>query len=680
MRLLISLLALPIGAGPGAQNRPASIPTQEFSQRRSDRYGVADGLPDGRIAGIAVVGDRVLVRTAAGVAALVGRRWEIRPEERLPTGARERVDIHSLPADASLLDAATGPDGVLWAVTTRGAYRLQGGRRAPVLKPRAYRIRHPQVNADAVFRCVAVDRSGHVWFGTDYGIYVTDGADWWNPIDRSSGLPYEDVTCLALGPDGGWWVGTTEGVCRCTPRGEWQYYWGSRWLTGNRVSALAVAPDGSAWVASDGGVAHLYDMQISGETKAAHYEQITGARHNRRGYVTGGTLKTPGRVDGGVLPEASDNDGLWTAVYAGAEIFRYAATRDPEARSLAKRSIDALLDLQRYTGVPGFPARALLRKGEEASGYDPKETVRVPGETDRIWFPSPRDPDVLCKGDTSSDETDGHYFALALYYDLVAGEEEKPALRSAVRALTDNILGHQLTLVGPTGRATRWGVWNPTILNEDPAWWEERGINALEILAYLRVAEHVCGDAKYGAKFRELAQKHHYLLNTVYQKVAEPWYGVNHSDDQMAFMMYYCWGRLEKDPAVRRILIQSLERSWKIERPEASPFFNFVYGAITGRPCDIEASWTTLQDWPWELIDWEVRNTQRTDVTLRSARHEGRVRVETDRVLPVSERPLMRWNGNPYSCDGGSQIGRAEEDGGAWLLPYWMGRFHGFLR
>ena len=41
--------------------------------------------------------------------------------------------------------------------------------------------------------------------------FATDGANWWNVIDREAGLPYEYVTCLALGGDGSLWVGTREG-------------------------------------------------------------------------------------------------------------------------------------------------------------------------------------------------------------------------------------------------------------------------------------------------------------------------------------------------------------------------------------------------------------------------------------------------------------------------------------
>ena len=65
--------------------------------------------------------------------------------------------------------------------------------------------------------------------------------------------------------------------------------------------------------------------------KPTHYEQITQARHNRDGWVTECLLTNPGDVDS-FLHEASDNDGLWTALYLCAECFRYAVTKEEEAR------------------------------------------------------------------------------------------------------------------------------------------------------------------------------------------------------------------------------------------------------------------------------------------------------------------------------------------------------------
>ncbi|HLV79486.1 MAG TPA: hypothetical protein VKT32_04360 [Chthonomonadaceae bacterium] len=659
---------------------PATYLLTSYPQKMADRYTARDGLPGKKVIAVVVEGDQVLVETEAGAAAFAGGKWTPLPAGQHVAAPLPPVDTALLPAGAKVLSAAKTPDGRLWVITDRGPFKTEGGRLVPLPRPLHYRTHQPYIDAEPVFTCVAADSRGHVWLGTNVGIFATDGADWWNPMDRRNGLPWEEVTCLALARNGDIWAGTTDGVCCCTAGGTWEYYRGPRWLPGNAVNAIAAAPDGSAWVATDGGVAHLYAAPMTLAKKAAHYEEITAARHNRYGFVTGSILKKPGDVNGGVLYEASDNDGLWTSLYVAAEAFRYAATHDPQARALAKKSMWAMRDLMRFSGMPGYPARAIFRKGEEVDGYDPNETVRVPGETDKIWYVSPVDPNVMCKQDTSSDETDGHYFAYSVFYDLVADDAEKAAIRENVRALTDNILNHDLTLVGPTGRKTLWGVWAPRYLNDDPDRWEDRGLNSLEILAYLKIAAHICGDPKYTAKYNELIERQHYLLNTVAQKVEEPWYNVNYSDDEMAYMMYYALMRLEQDPDTRRVLAQSLERSWKFAQPERSPFFDFVYGEATGRPCDVEGAVATLQEWPWELIDWRCDNSHRLDITLRQAAWEGGIKVEATTALPMSERQLMRWNGNPYEVSGGSETGADEEDGSAWLLPYWLGRYAGLIR
>jgi hypothetical protein len=47
-------------------------------------------------------------------------------------------------------------------------------------------------------------------------------------------------------------------------------------------------------------------------------------------------------------------------------------------------------------------------------------------------------------------------------------------------------------------------------------------------------------------------------------------------------------------------------------------------------------------------------------------------------VLPADERHFDRWNRNPFLPDDGND-GTVEDNGSAFLLPYWMGRYHGFI-
>jgi hypothetical protein len=85
-------------------------------------------------------------------------------------------------------------------------------------------------------------------------------------------------------------------------------------------------------------------------------------------------------------------------------------------------------------------------------------------------------------------------------------------------------------------------------------------------------------------------------------------------------------------------------------------------------------SW--FRDVPLDLIDWTVKNSDRRDLgEVTTSRHR---RARGSWVLNVAERPLMRWNGDPYELDGGSN-GHDRDDGTFILLPYWLGRYHRFL-
>ena len=224
------------------------------------------------------------------------------------------------------------------------------------------------------------------------------------------------------------------------------------------------------------------------------------------------------------------------------------------------------------------------------------------------------------------------------------------------------------------------------MINAHPLYHDLRALNSIEILMFLKVAGHITGDPKYGQEADRLIKDHHYLLNSLLMRRYDGarWAEINHSDDELLYLSYYPLLMLEKDPAKRRILVESIARTWEpIDgeqsiRPERNPFYNFVYGATTGRRCDIEDARGTLRDWPWDLISWTMKNSHRHDVRLRHEPGLRRTNQTIDRVLSPAERAQARWNSNPWKPDGGSD-GRHEDDGVAWLLGYWLGVRHGFL-
>ncbi len=609
-----------------------------------------------------------------------------------PRRADDIVEWKTIPQGARVLSSGQAANGAVWVLTDKGPFRADSrdGQYTPLdVGPRILEPGQPNVNPFTKINEIVSDSLGHIWLATTRGIFITDGKQWWQPLTRRDGVPFDSVQCIHLAPNGDVWGGTVEGAWRLRD-GHFRYFWGMRWLPGNRVKAIWSAEGGKIWIETDAGLACIEEVPMTLAKKAEHYDKIAWERHNRGGFINEIHLKVPGDPSKGYTFEVSDNDGLWNSIYIAAQCFRYGATKDPVAREHAKVTFNALLDLERKSGIPGFPARAMATDAEVKSGIhgvNLNAKVWAPGVDARSWYRSKFDPDLWCKGDTSSDEIDGHYFAWYLYHDLVADDAEKKEIAAVIKRVTDYIINNNLTLVDHTGIKTRWGIWSPELINNDPLYYDLRPLNSLEILCFLKVAAHITGDDKYQKVYDNLVEEHHYLLNTLMMRRGDSgrWPGINHSDDELLYIVYYPLLMLEKDPARRRILAQSIARTWEYSldqeqsiRPEHSPFYNFIYGATTKRPCDVGDATQTLQDWPWELIDWTAHNSQRHDILVQPMMGARRSRAKLDRVLPASERSQGRWNSNPWIADSGSD-GSSENDGAAWAIGYWLGVYHGYI-
>jgi hypothetical protein len=452
------------------------------------------------------------------------------------------------------------------------------------------------------------------------------------------------------------WIGTKRGMFSYhLPTHSIQYFAGNRWLPDDQVTALGFEGSQVVWVETPKGFSRIEYKQMTLAEKARVFEERVRARHVRHGLTAGSRLRVPGDLASNQTV-SDDNDGLWTAIYVAAQCFRYKVTGEADAREYARQGMQAIMRLEEITGIPGFPARSFIKIG---SDEQPKD-----GE----WHTTP-DGQWRWKGDTSSDEIVGHYLVYPIYYDLVADEDEKRKIRAAVERITTHILDHGYQLIDLDGKRTTWGWWDPDAIWGDP---DETGLRALHLLSHLRVAIHITG--KFQAAYDELINKHRYHLLTRNQKINIPG-RINHSDDELAFLSYYPLLLYETDPKLREVYLQSLQRSWAVERPERNPLWNFIYAAGSGsRDFDRGESIRTLHEIPIDLVTWSVANSHRSDVPVDPTpdRFKGKQSLI---VLPFDELPVMKWNGNPYRLDGGDG-GRGEDDGAFFLLPYWMGRYH----
>ncbi len=476
-------------------------------------------------------------------------------------------------------------------------------------------------------------------------------------------LPSGGVLSTVRASDGAVWLGTTQGLVRLQftgpERDRFQYLAGKRYLPDDQVRQILPDSKAGVWVRTATGVSHIELKTMTLAQKAEYFEQRIRARHDRYGLIADSRLEKPGDLSTN-RHEDSDNDGLWTSIYAAAECFRYKVTKSPEALANARKSIEAILFLEEVAGRRGFPARSFIKQG------DP-----LPHGGEWHWTP---DRQYYWKADTSSDEIVGHFFIFSIAWDLLPDPELRERIRATAKRIMDHILDHNYTLVDLDGKPTTWGWWAPEMLVKQP---DERALNSLQLLSFLKTAAHITGEKRYESEYRKAAFEFKYT--DWITRVNEFREELNYSDEELAMLPFYCVFRYEKDPNLLAAYRRALDEWWKNIRREANPLWTFIY--LTGRAdakVDLPATVWTLYRTPMDTIKWTVRNSQRADMSWASA-VDRFGRREALNLLPPDERPVMRWNSNPFNVDGGSE-GLEEDDGAAFLLPYWLGRYHGFLK
>ncbi|HUW61928.1 MAG TPA: two-component regulator propeller domain-containing protein [Candidatus Bathyarchaeia archaeon] len=554
-------------------------------------------------------------------------------------------------------------DGVRWIGSEAGLFSEAGG---------GARVRHEAYGIDGPLTshitALAADSKGTLWVGTPLGLSLRSRDGKWTHIRGRDGLPVEHVTVLAIDSRDWVWIGTTRGAIQYRPDAggrKWFYRAGPRYLVNDRVLQIDIEPGGRrTWFRTEGGVhTPIDEVTTTLLEKAQSIEKRVNERHRRFGLVAACVLDDAVAPTACAIPD-NDNDGLWTAYHVAAMALCYGATGDPAAKASARESMHALYLLQNVSGTPGLVARSVV-------------TVEEGLKKDKQWRPAP-DGKFYWKSDTSSDEIDGHYLAFYTYWEHVARHDdaERDLCIKQVRALTDYIVDNNYQLIDWTGKRTRWGFWNPENLNDNPVHYIENGLNSLEILSFLDTAWYITGDAKYRRHFEHLVTEHGYLNNVLLEKKVFPDQN-NHSDDQLGYVAWYPILQIEKDPNALQTLKRAVRRHYKIVKPEKPSFYAFVTATVDPHYVDLNAAVENLKEIPEDRRDWRMDNSRRDDLVFNpSVDRFGKQQLMT--VPPADERDFDKWNRNPYlPAEGGD--GRVEDDGAAYLLPYWMGRFHGFI-
>ena len=516
---------------------------------------------------------------------------------------------------------------------------------------------------------LAYDSKGNLWIGTPLGLTLYRNNGEWYSIRGPEGLPVEDVTAFAVDKDDRLWIGTTQGAILYTPYKEegrkWYYRAGKRYLIDDVISDIVI-PDGMypVYFKTSKGISKLDAVPMTLAKRAELIEENLEKWHRRWGMVAKCIFDDAENPTSAFIPD-DDNDGLWTAYHVVAMSLAYAVTGYEKYKEAARESMHALYMLQNVSGIPGVVARSVV-------------PISMRNEKNAQWRETP-DGKRLWKSDTSSDEIDGHFFAFYAYWEHVAKNdpEEAKLLKKQLTTLIDGIIEHNYKLVDWDGEGTRWGFWNPEELNDNPERYMESGLYSAQILSFLKTSYYVTGDKKYKEHYDNLIVKHGYLGNLLLEKKVFP-DANNHSDNQLAFCALYPLFQMEYDPRARDALQRTARRHFRVVSRDGSAFFYFAAATIDPDFVDIKGGVENLRQIPTDRRQWTMINSNRKDVIWDpNVSRFGKPQLLY--VLPADERNFYKWNKNPYYPDSGAG-GKVEDDGASWLLAYWMGRYHGFIK
>ncbi|MBE9465398.1 regulator [Dyadobacter subterraneus] len=532
---------------------------------------------------------------------------------------------------------------------------------------------------------LALDADKKLWIGGLGGVTIRNADEVEKTLQPENGIPSVYVTSVKYAPDSTMWVGTQTGVVRYKSDGSHSLRFSRRWLMDDQVNDIAFDKNGNAWIATPKGVSAIKKKKMTLAQKQDFFNDVLMKRHIRAPWIAGQChLTTPGDTTFW-LPEDDDNDGEYTGNYLAMESFRYASTKDPEAKENAKKAFGFLKLLQEVTDTDGFFARTIV-PADWKNVHDGNKIFTEKQLADELvkeprnkpvevrWHKS-KDGKWLWKGDTSSDEMCGHMFGYYFYYTLVADESEKKIIGKHVGRIVDYLMKHNLDLVDVDGKATRWSVWSPDKLNRDPEWLPDRNQNSMEMLTFLLLANHMTGDEKYQKEYLRLIAKENYLQNMSEVTNQNPAWFI-YFDVVLQAYLYPILINCEKDPERLAFYKTHLERWFEKRKGDHNPLINFIYCYSTNKKAELKNSVDFLIDTPLDLVDWHIDHSKRED--LKIVRKPVLEDIQVDAMQPASIRMTVRWDKNPWTATGGDPS--TEREPVFWQLPYWMGRYLGMIK
>jgi len=424
------------------------------------------------------------------------------------------------------------------------------------------------------------------------------------------------------------------------------------------------------------------DAQSAGpmSTRAAEYQAVYEARHLWHGLSLG--AKQPDDPDGDYQLTTYGDCAFVSGQCTMAMAFRYAVEPSDEALAVVTEQVDGWRFFQALTGVKGLIGRGFAHES------DPSEDTMW-----TIWYP---DNDKhkgegefegwYWQGDTSRDQMTGAVLGVAMANALVADDHVREASRDFLVDVADHVWDNGLNIVDPDGVVTTHGLLDGEVLE---GWPIPNGLNAVCLLAWFKIAYVASGEERFLDYYEELIYGRDYLsilrdAMWVYAGYSTKWYNT-----YMAWENWFHLMRLEQDPALRPKLAGILRDTlWLNVDDKSTPNRR---GIAEHNPT--KTTWylfSTDEKDPEALYHalWQLRIFP--EAPLRDEHKENSANPD---IEPNPDRPdealyplpaplhvpdMVMWHRSPFQLDGGQDNGE-ERTGCDYLLPYWMGRYYGYV-
>jgi hypothetical protein len=404
---------------------------------------------------------------------------------------------------------------------------------------------------------------------------------------------------------------------------------------------------------------------------------------------------------------SGENDGLFSGLVLAAEAYRYAVTKSPEARAALATLMRGQRMRMEITGVPGLFTRQLIPPGIEglACPTEPSMYTPAPDKRGNKWVMIGSDgcAQVVDAGQTtfrstshcglqkyagwcfldnvSQDEYVGHMFALGAIARLVDDAALKTEATAMLQAIGEHLRANDMVFVDWDGRQTQWGKLYPGAPGDTPGY--------LAILG-MSFAATAAVDPSLEAAYRALAWQDRF------DEIAQ-WSGPdgceanwNNLSMLTASFHHLVWN--ERDPARRAEIQAAFER--ELARPAATSrgilaqhnvWWQIMWaaqkplgpGSDGPAYADVEDAVCQLRQFP-RSNHTVARDTSMLAPGVCVDRQDNSLAASAFEIADRCAATFAYW-GNPYERHTCAAWPAQVRQPGGYLLPYWMGRYYGFI-